>query len=180
MTADNMEPSPELIKKLGLVQINGIWRKSDNSYLAWLFRNGKLGQAPHSEELLRAGERWARDYSCSQFRPKVTASYSDVRARGGGTLTQDDVITASDRFMRVSKELGVYRGLAEFFILERFDGEIFGGEISVDAWIKLNPLIGKKNGRLFASIYCGIRESLERIRAAYANMRRRDRKDRMA
>lgn len=180
MTANNIEPSPELIRKQGLVRINGIWRKSESCYLALLFRNGKLGEPPHSEDLLRAGELWARDYACSEFRPKVTASYSDVRGKGGGTLTQDDVITASDRFLLVSKELGAYRGLAEFFVLERFDGEIFGAEISVDAWIKLNPLIGQKNGRLFASIYCGIREALERIKASYAKMRKEERNHRTA
>lgn len=167
--AEKIEPTLQAQTKLCLVKTNGVWHKEDKSALAWLFKNGKLGEGQISEERLKAGERWAQDYTFSEYRPKLTIQLDGLRGKSLST-PQDDVLTISDRFMSVSRALGVYFGIAEFFFLERFDGyflEEIQEKACVKTWIKLNPVLNKRTEDAYEDVYYGICEALDRIRKAY-------------
>lgn len=156
--AEKIEPTPESIRKLNLVSVNGKWQKARSSFLAEAYRKNELGE--DSERLFRAGERWAEDYHFSCFTPRTTSFWGDITEKRVGGFRIENKIDASDRYIRVSRALKEKRALAEYFFLEADE------KASLSGWIRKNPVL-YRSGETYKAIRRAIIEALLIIAGEY-------------
>lgn len=129
-------------------------------YIARLFQKGKLGGGGKAVRRLRAAERLLHDYEKSEFVPRVNCALNQVR--GGKPCDMPaDILTGTDRYVRVMRKLGDLFYTARFFVIE---------DKTATDWLACRGVFNPSTKRI-CGVYQAVCFALDAVADAYDEMR---------